>query len=159
MTSTPSSAAARPASLIASAKAFLSGIWWSADSTAMTASGSSAEILSAAQLTAIAVFRLWGSTRIRDGLNPLSARIARACSWPHTIQIWSASAKARARWRVASRSVFPPTTRRKGFGRSRRDAGQKRSPAPPARITACTLTADRFIFLAKLRLLRCLQPA
>jgi hypothetical protein len=95
----------------------------------------------AASATAAAVFRRAGSTNTRDDGSFVASRIGFACSPPHTTQSPSFVATRRARAAVASSSVRPPTTRKNGFGRAEREAGQKRSPAPPARITACTLGA------------------
>jgi hypothetical protein len=91
---------------------------------------------SAANATAAAVLRRCGSTSTRWAGSRVAARIARSCSSPHTTHTRSLVATRRARATVASSSVCLPSTRRNGFGTADREAGQKRSPAPPARITA-----------------------
>ncbi len=144
---TRSPAVARPAACAtASWNAARSLMTWSAGNSSIKGSSPFAVSSRAATAAAGAVLRPNGSRMTRFGSNPAPASSSVTRSWWATFATISglANSSPSSRSRVALTMVLSSTRGRNCFGRSDRDAGQSRVPAPPDIKTGtslgCTVT-------------------
>ncbi len=134
-------AAAATAIAAAARKASASGMWWSEATQTAMAPGWACSIQLAAAAIAGAESRPSGST-IRKASAPISSnwrRTASMCASPVTTTGAMAPASPRIRSTVSWNSERAPSSGRNCLGRDGREAGHRRVPAPPQRITGMTV--------------------
>ncbi len=110
---------------------------WSAVSTQNTARGARAAITPAARAMAAAVSRPQGSpSTLPGGTSGTMARTAGTRSAPVTTNTRSGATSGRTRRTASASNARRPTNASNCLGRRLVLIGQKRSPRPPARMTA-----------------------